>query len=116
VVRALSIDVGSSSLRTAIVDESGVVTHVHQRALSVNSPHPGEVELDATEVATIALELARATLAESGGCDAVGITNQRATTVQPSAGRTSARSLTVSPFRMRASTSLPINQPPRSNG
>jgi glycerol kinase len=81
VVRALSIDVGSSSLRTAIVDESGVVTHVHQRALSVNSPHPGEVELDATEVATIALELARATLAESGGCDAVGITNQRATTV-----------------------------------
>jgi glycerol kinase len=81
VVRALSIDVGSSSLRTAIVDESGVVTHVHQRALSVSSPHPGEVELDATEVATIALALAQATLAESGGCDAVGITNQRATTV-----------------------------------
>jgi glycerol kinase len=81
VVRALSIDVGSSSLRTALVDESGIVTHVHQRALSVSSPHPGEVELDATEVATIAIELAQATLAESGGCDAVGITNQRATTV-----------------------------------
>jgi glycerol kinase len=80
-VRALSIDVGSSSLRTALVDESGVVTHVHQRPLRVSSPHPGEVELDATEIAVLALELARATLADSGGCDAVGITNQRATTV-----------------------------------
>jgi glycerol kinase len=81
VVRALSIDVGSSSLRTALVDERGVVTHVHQRPLGVKSPHPGEVELDAIEIASIALELSRATLAESGGCDAVGITNQRATTV-----------------------------------
>ena len=52
VVRALSIDVGSSSLRTAIVDEGGVVTHAHQRSLRVSSPHPGEVELDATEIAT----------------------------------------------------------------
>lgn len=80
-MRALSIDVGSSSLRTAIVDEHGVVTHVHQRPLGVDSPHPGEVELDATQIASIALELSRATLADSGGCDAVGITNQRATTV-----------------------------------
>jgi glycerol kinase len=80
-VRALSIDVGSSSLRTAIVDERGVVTHVHQHPLDVSSPHPGEVELDATQIASIALELSRATLADSGGCDAVGITNQRATTV-----------------------------------
>jgi glycerol kinase len=47
----------------------------------VNSPHPGEVELDATDIASMALELSQATLAESGGCDAVGITNQRATTV-----------------------------------
>jgi glycerol kinase len=80
-VRALAIDVGSSSLRTAIVDESGHVSHVHQRALHVSSPHPGEVELDATEIATLTLELARATLVDAGGCDAVGITNQRATTV-----------------------------------
>jgi glycerol kinase len=80
-VRALALDVGSSSLRTAIVDESGVVSHVHQRSLTVATPHPGEVELDANDIAMVALELARATLTESGGCDAVGITNQRATTV-----------------------------------
>jgi len=81
VVRALAIDVGSSSLRTALVDESGLVTHVHQSPLSVRSPNPGEVELDATEIATVALDLARATLRDGGACDAVGITNQRATTV-----------------------------------
>jgi glycerol kinase len=81
VVRALAIDVGSSSLRTAIVDEAGLVTHVRQRPLSVRSPSPGEVELDATEIATVALDLARATLRDGGACDAVGITNQRATTV-----------------------------------
>jgi glycerol kinase len=81
VVRALAIDVGSSSLRTALVDESGLVTHVHQRPLSVRSPNPGEVELNATEIATVALDLARATLRDGGACDAVGVTNQRATTV-----------------------------------
>ena len=80
-VRALAIDVGSSSLRTALVDESGEVSHVHQRPLLVASPQPGEVELDPTEIVTTALELATLTLADGGGCDVVGITNQRATTV-----------------------------------
>ena len=80
-VRALAIDVGSSSLRTALVNESGEVSHVHQRPLLVASPQPGEVELDPTEIVTTALELATLTLADGGGCDVVGITNQRATTV-----------------------------------
>jgi glycerol kinase len=81
VVRALAIDVGSSSLRTALVDESGTVSCVHQRALHVANPHPGEVELDPAEIATTTLELAHQTLQDAGGCDCVGITNQRATTV-----------------------------------
>jgi glycerol kinase len=80
-VRALAIDVGSSSVRAALVHESGLVTHVHQRPLTVRSPNPGEVELDASQIATVALDLARATLRDGGPCDAVGITNQRATTV-----------------------------------
>jgi glycerol kinase len=81
VVRALAIDVGSSSVRTGVVDERGSVTHVHQRALSVRSPEPGEVELDPMEIATVALELAEATLRDAGTCDVVGVTNQRATTI-----------------------------------
>ncbi len=80
-MRALAIDVGSSSVRTGIVDETGTVTDVRQQALTVRSPEPGEVELDPIEIATVALELARATLRDAGNCDVVGVTNQRATTI-----------------------------------
>jgi len=81
VVRALAIDVGSSSVRTAMVDERGVVTQVNQQRLTVRSPAPGEVELDPAEIARVSLELAARTLNEGGPCDAVGLTNQRATTI-----------------------------------
>lgn len=88
-VRALAIDVGSSSVRTALVDHRGVVSHAHQRRLTVSTPAPGEVELDPLEIATTALSLAEQSLAEGGPCDAVGITNQRATTIvfDPATGR-----------------------------
>jgi glycerol kinase len=49
--------------------------------LTVRSPSPGEVELDATEIARLSLELATRTLDQGGPCDAVGVTNQRATTI-----------------------------------
>lgn len=77
---ALTIDVGTTSIRTALVDESGQVTRVHQRPLTVRTPQPGEVELDAVEIGRLALKLAARTL-EGTRCDAVGITNQRLTTV-----------------------------------
>jgi len=80
-VRALAIDVGSSSVRTALVDERGEVTHARQHSLTVRSPQPGEVELDALEIAGVALDLASRTLRAGGPADAVGITNQRATTI-----------------------------------
>ena len=79
-VRALAIDVGTSSVRTALVDQRGVVSAVHQQRLTLASPAPGEVELDAGEIARLVLELARATLDE-GPADVVGVTNQRATTM-----------------------------------
>jgi len=80
-VRALAIDVGSTTIRTALVDERGVVSHVHQERLTVRNPHPGEVELDPEEIVQLTLKLAARTLDEGGGCDVVGITNQRATTI-----------------------------------
>lgn len=80
-VRALAVDVGSSSVRTAVVDELGTVGHVHRAALSVTTPSPGEVELDPREIARLALELATRTIDDAGGVDVVGVTNQRATTV-----------------------------------
>jgi glycerol kinase len=81
VVRALAIDVGTTSIRTAIVDTSGTLSHEHRERLSLTTPNPGEVELDAVEIARLALELATRTLEDAGGADVVGITNQRATTI-----------------------------------
>jgi glycerol kinase len=80
-VKALAIDVGTTSVRTALVDTSGAVTHVHQKRLSIATPQPGEVELDAEEIGRVVIELAGHTLRDGGPCDVVGITNQRATTV-----------------------------------
>ena len=80
-MRALAIDVGTSSVRTGIVETTGTLTNTHQRRLTISSPQPGEVELDALEIARLTIECARQTLSDGGVCDVVGITNQRATTV-----------------------------------
>lgn len=80
-MRALAIDVGSTSVRTALVDEHGRLSHVARAPLTVRTPQPGEVELDGAALAAVTLECARTTLTRGGGCDAVGITNQRATTL-----------------------------------
>jgi len=80
-VRALAIDVGTTSVRTAIVDVAGVLSHVHQRSLTITTPNPGEVELDGLEIAAIVLDLAQRSLSDGGDCEVVGITNQRATTL-----------------------------------
>ncbi len=80
-VNALAIDVGTSSVRTAMVSTTGAVTHVFQRKLTITSPQPGEVELNATEIGQAVLELAARTIDEGGPCVAVGVTNQRATTL-----------------------------------
>ena len=79
-VRALAIDVGTSSVRTAVVDADGVVSHTYRRPLSIRTSYPGEVELDADEITRLTLELAARTLHDQS-CDVVGVTNQRATTI-----------------------------------
>jgi glycerol kinase len=80
--QVLVIDVGTSGLRAAVVDDAGSVLHErYQRALP-STPFPGLVEFDATELAAAALELASAVLAEAEGpIAAVGIANQRASTI-----------------------------------
>ena len=77
----LVIDVGTSSVRAAAVDRDGTVAHERHRATLPLSPAPGLVEFDPAEIADAALDLARAVLAEAGPVDAVGIANQRASTV-----------------------------------
>ncbi|MGI8662818.1 MAG: FGGY family carbohydrate kinase [Acidimicrobiales bacterium] len=77
----LVIDVGTSGLRAAVVRPDASVEHVHYQQLLPDSPAPGLVEFDATTMARAAIECASAALSAGGPVGAVGITNQRASTI-----------------------------------
>jgi len=77
----LVIDVGTSSVRGSIVAPDATVTSTHRRTLLPSTPAQGFVELDASALAAAVLDVAIAALAESGPVEAVGITNQRSTTI-----------------------------------
>jgi glycerol kinase len=77
----LVIDVGTSGLRAAAVRPDASVAKEIHRPLLPSTPEPGLVEFDASEMAATALEMARAVLAEVGPVAAVGIANQRASTI-----------------------------------
>ena len=80
-MKLLVIDVGTSGVRAATVEPGRGVTRSHRRDVLPSSPAPGLVEFDAGELATAVLAVARDAVADAGGVDAVGIANQRASTV-----------------------------------
>ena len=77
----LVVDVGTSGVRSAVVRPDGQVAHVHHVPVLPDTPFPGLVEFDATAMATAVVEVASASLAEGGPVEAVGIANQRASTI-----------------------------------
>jgi glycerol kinase len=77
----LVIDIGTSGLRAAIVTPDAKVTHELYRESLPDSPMAGLVEFDAKALAASTLEVARQVLADGGPVEAVGITNQRASTI-----------------------------------
>ncbi len=77
----LVVDVGTSGLRAAVVEPDLSVNHVAYRAFPPDTPFPGLVEVDAVRLGQLAVEVASASLAAGGPVEAVGITNQRATSV-----------------------------------
>jgi glycerol kinase len=77
----LVIDVGTSSLRASVVSPDAQVTHERRRELLPETPMAGLVEFDAAEMGRAALALAAEVLADSGPVSAVGIANQRASTI-----------------------------------
>jgi len=79
--RILVIDVGTSGVRGAVVRPDASVGAVHHRPVLPDSPAPGLVEFDPAVMAAAALDVARAALAEGGPVAAVGVTNQRASSV-----------------------------------
>jgi glycerol kinase len=77
----LVVDVGTSSVRASIVRPDATVEHdLHAETLP-DSPAPGLVELDAAHLAKAVLDVARTSLEQGGPVGAVGIANQRASTI-----------------------------------
>lgn len=78
----LVIDVGTSSVRAAIVRPDSTVEHVERRPTPPSIPMPGLVEFDPALIAAASIDAAKAALAAAGGSvDAVGITAQRSSAI-----------------------------------
>lgn len=78
----LVIDVGTSSVRAAIVQADSSVDHVHRRPLPPESPAPGLVQFDPRAMAEAAMEAAAETMQAAGGrVEAVGVTTQRSSAI-----------------------------------
>jgi glycerol kinase len=77
----LVIDIGTSGVRAAVIHpDASVVAEHHSEILPV-SPAPGLVEFDATEMARATLAVAVQALVDAGPVEAIGIANQRASTI-----------------------------------
>ncbi|NTV72628.1 MAG: glycerol kinase GlpK [Holophaga sp.] len=79
----LALDQGTTSSRALLFDEGGAVLGVAQKEFTQFFPEPGRVEHDALEIWASQLEVAREVLARAGNPQvaAIGITNQRETTL-----------------------------------
>jgi glycerol kinase len=80
-VSILVVDVGTSGVRAAVVTPDGRVGPLTYREVLPDSPSMGLVEIDARALADAALAVATEALAAGGPVEAVGIANQRASTV-----------------------------------
>jgi len=79
--RVLVVDVGTSSVRVGIYDPAGTVVHNVERELLPDTPADGIVQFDARAMADTCLEFAGAAISHAGPVDAVGISDQRGSTV-----------------------------------
>src|SRR5438093_7116024 len=81
----LALDQGTTSSRAILFDHSGAMRGVAQKEFKQIFPQSGWVEHDSREIWASQLDVARAALAKSGlkakDVTAIGITNQRETTV-----------------------------------
>ena len=77
----LVIDVGTSGVRAAVVDDDATIRFDVRREILPDSPLPGLVEFDATQMATAVLDTAVEAVERAGDVTAVGIANQRASTI-----------------------------------
>jgi glycerol kinase len=79
--RILVVDVGTSSVRAAVFDTAGTSLHSAEQEMLADSPADGLVQFDPAAMADACVALASAVLHHAGPVDAVGICNQRGSTV-----------------------------------
>jgi glycerol kinase len=83
--RILSIDQGTTSSRAIVFDASGKPVSVAQKEFAQHYPHDGWVEHDPEEIWSTTLDVCRQAIADSDAdartIAAIGITNQRETTI-----------------------------------
>lgn len=81
----LALDQGTTSSRAILFDQNGAITGVAQQEFTQYFPKPGWVEHDAEEIWDTQLQVAREVIRkcniQAGEIRAIGITNQRETTV-----------------------------------
>ena len=77
----LALDQGTTSSRAMLVDASGRPAAIASAAYPQQYPLPGWVEHDPTDIIRSQINTAREVLAESGPVAALGIANQRETTL-----------------------------------
>jgi glycerol kinase len=81
----LALDEGTTSARAALYNERGIRVAMQSCPIHSSYPHPGWVEQNAEEIWRAQLQAALLTLQECGvapsGIAAIGITNQRETTI-----------------------------------
>ena len=81
----MALDAGTTSNRCILFNESGEICSVAQKEFNQIFPQPGWVEHDADEIFSVQLEVARQAIANIGASAsdiaAIGITNQRETTI-----------------------------------
>ena len=81
----MALDAGTTSNRCILFDEDAQVCGLAQKEFTQYFPKPGWVEHDAVEIFSTQLEVARRAMAnagaEAGDIAAIGITNQRETTL-----------------------------------
>ena len=77
----LVLDIGTTTMRAALVDEHLDVVDLEATAMPPSTPFPGLVEFDAAAMATAAVDAATTLIGRGPPPVAVGIANQRASTI-----------------------------------
>ena len=81
----MALDAGTTSNRCILFNEAGEICSVAQKEFTQIFPQPGWVEHDADEIFSVQLEVAKQALSNIGASAsdiaAIGITNQRETTI-----------------------------------